>query len=477
MEILKGLKPEKVFKFFEEISAIPRGSQDTKKIQKYCEDFANARNLRYVSDDAENIVIFKSASAGRENEQPVIIQGHLDMVWEKDDTCKINLETDGLELAVDGDFVYARGTTLGADDGVAVAMGLALLDSDDVSHPPLEIVFTSDEERGMTGATALDTSVLQGKRMINLDSEAEGTLWVSCAGGVRADVELKVNYTDNSMPAYEINISGLHGGHSGAEIHRGYANANKVMGKLLAEVKKEADFALADIGGGAMDNAITRDSRCVIACDAENIIELIETIGKKLCDEIKENDPDAAVSVSVFSGAEKCFDEISTEKAVDLLNELPSGVIAMSKEIDGLVETSLNIGVLKHSNGSVDYRFAVRSGKDGERKQLEDRLMQIAEKYSSAITFTTPYPAWEFKKESALRETMAQVYLDTFGKEMTVTAIHAGLECGLFCGKIKGLDCVSFGPDIYDIHTPLEKLSISSTERMWEYLLKVLESI
>ncbi len=477
MKILNGLKPQKVFGFFEEISAIPRGSQDTEKVRKYCEDFANERNLRYVSDNAGNIVIFKPASMGRENEQPVIIQGHLDMVWEKDETCNINFETDGLELAVDGDFVHAKGTTLGGDDGVAVAMGLALLDSDDVSHPPLEIVFTSDEERGMTGASALDTSVLQGKRMINLDSEAEGTLWVSCAGGVRADIELKVNYIDNSKPAYEINISGLHGGHSGAEIHRGYANANKVMGRLLAELNKEINFSLADINGGAMDNAITRDSRCVIASDAENVIDLIETIGKKLCAEIKENDPDAVISVSDFENAEKCMDKASTEKAVALLNELPSGVIAMSKEIDGLVETSLNIGVLKHSDGAVDYRFAVRSGKDGERKKLEDLLKQIAEKYSSSITFTTPYPAWEYKKESALRETMAQVYRDMFGKDMTVTAIHAGLECGLFCGKIKGLDCVSFGPDIYDIHTPLERLSISSTERMWNYLLKVLESL
>lgn len=477
MKILKDLKPEKVFGFFEEISAIPRGSQDTEKVRQYCEDFAKKRNLRYVSDAAGNIIIFKSASSGRENENPVIIQGHLDMVWEKDDTCRINFETDGLELAVDGDFVHAMGTTLGGDDGVAVAMGLALLDSNDLSHPPLEIVFTSDEERGMTGASALDTSVLLGKRMINLDSEAEGTLWVSCAGGVRTDIQLKVNYIDNSKPAYEISVSGLHGGHSGAEIHRGYANANKVMGRLLADLSKKADFALADINGGAMDNAITRDSRCVITSDTENVIGLIEAIGIKLCGEIKKNDPDAVVSACVFSSVEKCMDKVSTEKTVDLLNELPNGVIAMSKEIDGLVETSLNIGVLKHSDGAVDYRFAVRSGKDGERKKLEDLLKQITEKYCGSIAFSSPYPAWEYKKESVLRETMAQVYRDMFGKEMTVTAIHAGLECGLFCGKIKGLDCVSFGPDIYDIHTPQEKLGISSTERMWNYLLKVLENI
>lgn len=477
MKILNGLKPEKVFAFFEEISAIPRGSADTEKIRKYCEDFAAERNLKYYSDDAGNIVIFKSASKGRENERPVIIQGHLDMVWEKDETCNINFETDGLELAVDGDFVYAKGTTLGGDDGVAVAMGLALLDSGDISHPPLEIVFTSDEERGMTGAAALDTSVLSGKRMINLDSEAEGTLWVSCAGGVRADIELKTEYVKNEKPVYEISVSGLHGGHSGAEIHRGYSNANKIMGKLLAELKNEIDFAVVDINGGTMTNAITRDSRCVITADSENVIEAVEAIGKKLCSEIKENDPDAIISVSAFENAEKCMDESSTEKVIALLNELPSGVIAMSKEIDGLVETSLNLGVLKHSNGAVNFCFSVRSGKDGERQKLEETLKQISENYSCSITFSSPYPAWEYKKDSVLRETMAKVYSDMFGREMTVTAIHAGLECGLFCGKIKGLDCVSFGPDIYDIHTPLEKLSVSSTERMWNYLLKVLESL
>ena len=243
MRILEGLNPRKVFYYFEEISAIPRGSGKTDKVRDYCADFAKARGLEYIVDDAGNIVIFKPAR-GKESSDPVIIQGHLDMVWEKDETCRINFEADGLELFVDGDYIGAKGTTLGADDGIAVAMCLALLDSDDIVHPPLEIVFTADEEVGMTGVTGLDCSVLKGKRMINLDSEEDGVMWVSCAGGVRADVVLGIEYKDNSENCFEISVSGLHGGHSGAEIHNGYANANKVLGEVLAKLGEKAEFVL-----------------------------------------------------------------------------------------------------------------------------------------------------------------------------------------------------------------------------------------
>lgn len=476
MKILDGLKPEKVFEYFEEISAIPRGSGHTKPIREYCENFAKQKNLKFVSDSSDNVVIFKPASADKRDCEPVIIQGHTDIVWEKDETCNISFETDGLELAVDGDFVYAKGTTLGGDDGVAVAMCLALLDADDVSHPPLEIVFTSDEEIGMVGAFALDTSVLSGKRMINLDSEAEGTLWVSCAGGARADIALKAEYEPAVGKVYEITVSGLHGGHSGAEIHKGYLNANKVMGRVLAELKNEFEFKIVDIKGGTADNAITRDCVCIIECGCD-IVTAVDKIYADIAEENKSVEPDLKISASECEKAEKAMTKESTDTVVALLNELPSGVIAMSKEIEGLVETSLNLGVLAHENGKVNFCFSVRSSKDGERKKLVEVLREIGEKHSGSFNVSGDYPAWEYKKDSELREKMAEIYFNMFGKKMTVTAIHAGLECGLFCGKIKGLDCVSFGPDIYDIHTPCEKLSVSSTERMWNYLLKVLASL
>lgn len=475
LKILKGLKPEKVFEYFEAISAIPRGSGNTEKIREYCACFAKWRNLKYICDDSGNIIIFKDA-CNSESTEPVIIQGHLDMVWEKNDECNINFETDGLELCVDGDFVHAKGTTLGSDDGIAVAMGLALLDSNDISHPPLEIVFTSDEEVGMTGANGIDCSVLKGKRMINLDSEAEGTLWVSCAGGVRADIGFPVEYTDNINPVYGILVSDLHGGHSGAEIHKGYRNANKILGKILSVLKQKIDFNIVDIGGGTVDNAITRSAFCVFST-ADDIKSVFDKVANDICDEIKDTDPDAEFVIRKIENTDKCMNSVSTDGIINLLNNLPSGVIAMSKEIEGLVETSLNLGVMKHTDSFFNCVFSVRSGVDGEKDKLCAALEKIAYDNSASIIFYSSYPAWEFKKDSPLRDMMAKIYKDMFGKDMTVTAIHAGLECGLFCGKIKGLDCVSFGPDIFDIHSPSEKLSVSSTERTWNYLLKVLGTI
>lgn len=475
MRILEGIKPEKVFKYFEEISAIPRGSGNTDKIRDYCADFAKERNLKYFADDAGNIIIYKPACQSVDSEA-VIIQGHLDMVWEKDDTSTINFETDGLELVVEGDYIHAKGTTLGGDDGIAVAICLALLDSDNIKHPPLEIVFTADEEVGMTGAEGLDASALKGKRMINLDSEAEGVLWVSCAGGVRADILFDAEFEENNKNTFEISVLGLHGGHSGAEIHKGYANANKVMGCLLEKLMSECDFSIIEINGGAMGNAITRDCKCIVSSD-DDICKAVSEISKKIADNYKENDPDIIISATVCDIAEKSMTQSSSDAVIKLLNELPSGVIAMSGEIEGLVETSLNLGILKTENNAVSFEFSVRSGKDSEREKLCNTLCKITENNSCRINFRSPYPAWEFRPDSALRDTMAKVYLEMYGKEMEITAIHAGLECGIFCGKIDGLDCVSLGPDMYDIHTPQEKLSISSCERVWNYLLRVLEII
>ncbi|MBR4859640.1 MAG: aminoacyl-histidine dipeptidase [Clostridia bacterium] len=474
MRILEGLKPKKVFYYFEEISAIPRGSGKTDEVRNYCADFAKARGLEYVTDDAGNIIIFKPA-CGKEGE-PVIIQGHLDMVWEKDETCRIDFEKDGLELFIENGYIGAKGTTLGADDGIAVAMCLALLDSDDIVHPPLEIVFTADEEVGMTGATGLDCSVLKGKRMINLDSEEDGVMWVSCAGGVRADVSLDIEFAENKFDCFEISVSGLHGGHSGAEIHNGYANANKVLGRVLSALAEKADFALCHINGGSMDNAITRDSKCTVASDSD-ICRIVSGIYDVISADYRKADPDIKISASPCGKAEKSMSAESSENVIALLNDLPSGVVAMSKDIENFVETSLNLGVLKTVGDAVSYSFAVRSGVDAEREKLCERLKEIAGKYGAKIGFRTPYPAWEFKEGSELQELMKKIYSDINGRELVVTGIHAGLECGMFCGKIKGLDCVSLGPEMHGIHTPQERLSIESCEKLWNFLLAVLKTI
>lgn len=476
---LSGIKPEKVFKYFEEISMIPRGSGNMKKISDYCCEFASIRNLKYVKDDYCNVVIYKNGSAGRENEEPVILQGHLDMVCEKTAGCEIDFENDSLDLAINGDFVYANGTTLGGDDGIAVAYCLAILDSDDISHPPLEIVFTVDEETGMYGAENIDVSLLKGKRMINVDSEDEGTLWVSCAGGGRVDIEAFFEPVTEGGTVCEIVLSGLHGGHSGAEIHKGYANANVLMGRVLKEISGSVDFALVSINGGTMDNAITREcrSKIVISSESEALFKVINRLNSQLRKEYKSTDPELKLKIRECENVKHGMSKTDTVRIVDMLCEFPYGIIAMSKEIDGLVETSLNLGVVKTREDSVSFTFLLRSSVDSERIKLTQMLIAIAGKYGAKSNVHSEYPAWEYKKDSVMQNVFADAYKDIYGKNMVVTAIHAGLECGLFCGKINGLDCVSFGPDIRDIHTPQEKLSISSCARTWEYLLEVLKRI
>ena len=474
---LAGLEPQKVFKYFNEISMIPRGSGNMKQICSYCCDFAAERNLRHISDEACNVIIFKNGSAGREGEEPVILQGHLDMVCEKNAGKIFDFQNDPIDLMIDGDFISANGTTLGGDDGIAVAFCLALLDSDDISHPPLEVVFTTDEETGMCGAEAIDTSVLKGRRMINIDSEAEGTLWVSCAGGARTDIEIPFYAADANGIACEIALYGLHGGHSGAEIHKGYANANILMGRVLKEISFSVDYCLASINGGTMDNAITREctAKIVISSDSESLFKVISRLNSKLRKEFEDTDPELTLKIRECDNIKRCITKDDTEKIVDMLCEFPYGVMAMSKEIDGLVETSLNLGAVKTKDNFVSFTFLLRSSVDSERIKLCADLLDIAEKYGASTNVHSEYPAWEYKRNSVLQRVFADVYKNIFGKDMVVTAIHAGLECGLFCGKIEDLDCVSFGPDILDIHTPDERLSISSCARMWEYLLEVLK--
>ena len=474
--ILSNLEPKKVFEYFEIISSIPRGSGKTEKISDYCESFAKEKGLRYHRDEIGNVVIFKNGSAGRENEEPVILQGHLDMVCEKENGCNIDFDNDGLSLAVDGDFVYAEGTTLGGDDGIAVAMCLAILDTDSISHPPVEAVFTVDEEIGMLGADVFDASVLKGKRMINIDSENEGVLWVSCAGGARIDIELPVSREEINTKCFEITVGGLHGGHSGAEIHVGYANASILMGRLLSKLIEKYSISLISIDGGTKDNAITRECISVISANQE-MASYISDIESEFKNEFAETDPDLFVSIRESAAEAYAMTAESTKSVVSLLNELPYGVIAMSSEIEGLVETSLNRGTLKTSADRVNLGYSVRSSKDNDRDCLLDRLVAVSEKYGAEYEITGKYPGWAFVKNSSLQSVMAETYKELYGKEMLVTAIHAGLECGLFCGKISGLDCVSLGPDLFDIHTPSEKMSVSSVKRVWEYLLAVLEKL
>ena len=473
---LVGAEPANVFSFFEEISAIPRGSGHTEGMARYLGEFAEKRGLGHKCDTAGNTVIKKSGSPGRENEEPVILQGHTDMVWEKGEGVSFDFEKEGLRLCRDGDYIYAQGTTLGGDDGIAVAIMLAVLDDESLSHPPLECLFTVDEEIGMLGAAALDVSMISGRRMINLDSEAENVFWVSCAGGARTDIRLECFCKVNSLNTYEITVSGLHGGHSGTEIDKGYASANILMGNLLDYIAncKGQQLYVSEIHGGKMDNAITRECRCKICCGGEirrYIPEFLSIQKEKYPRETRIN-----VSIEETESA-ACFDEDTTDRIIGLLRELPWGVVKMSEDIPGLVQTSLNLGILDSSEDSVKFGFSVRSSVNGEKQELLENLKVLSEKYGASVEIYGEYPAWEYRKVSPLRDVMTKAYSELYGFSPEVCAIHAGLECGLFAGKIKDLDCVSIGPDMLDIHTPQEKLSISSTQRIYGLVLKTLEKI
>ncbi len=499
MGILSELEPKAVFQYFEEICSIPHGSSDTKRISDYCVNFAKDHGLKYIQDASNNVMIFKNGSAGYEESKPVILQGHLDMVCEKENSCEIDFSNEGLRLGIKDGYIYAKGTTLGGDDGIAIAYALAVLASDDIPHPPIEAVFTVDEEIGMLGAAVIDCSNLKADTMLNIDSEEEGYLLVSCAGGVTATCHLPVTYEmencndkregalSAAQCAVKITVGGLEGGHSGTEIDKGRANANQVLGRILYGLKKEIHFHLINVNGGLKDNAIPREAgaELLFYADQEKTVEQIIIELGKIIDEyntILKNEyriTDAGINITVqeVENKGKSFDQKSTDHVIAALVNLPCGINKMNSDIQGLVQTSLNLGILKVVDDEVTFSFSVRSSVKSEKDELVSRLECLMEVLSGYVTTTGEYPAWEYKADSRLREIMIDVYEKQYKQKPVIQAIHAGVECGLFAGKIEGLDCVSFGPDILDIHTPKERLSIESVERVWKYLIEVLRQL
>ena len=475
---LAGLQPESVFYYFEKLCAIPHGSGNTKAISDYLVSFARKQGLSYVQDDLNNVILFAPASEGYEDHEPVIIQGHMDMVCEKDADCPINMETDGLDVQHDGEFVFAKGTTLGGDDGIAVAYALAILADKSIAHPPLEVVITVDEETGMDGAAGIDLSGLKGRKLLNIDSEDEGILTVSCAGGAKSTISVLLARRAVYGPCIKLVVENLQGGHSGVEIHKRLANANKMMGVLLARVRELMPLCLTKLSGGAKDNAIPRSCEATMVAMGMNL-ERINAITEALQSEIRANfdEPEAIVrgeDVDALGGNALSSDD--TDRVIKLLNDAPNGVQSWSQDIPGLVQTSLNLGIMKLAE-SFEMTFAVRSSVNSEKEALLKELSDLTAKYEGSYTQRGEYPAWEYKKDSQLRDTMVSTYEKLYGEKPQVVAIHAGLECGLLGEKLPGLDCVSFGPQMQDIHTSREKLNIASTERTWRYLLEVLKAL
>lgn len=463
---------QKVFHFFEEISKIPHASANVSQIADYIENFAKSRGLWYKRDEANNVIIRKPATKGYESHPTVIFQGHTDMVADKVKDCPIDMNKEGLKIYRDGDFIRADGTTLGGDDGVAVAYALAVLDSDDIDHPEFEALFTSDEEIGLIGATALDTSELHGKTMINIDSDAEGIFTVGCAGGVRMDFTLPYTKNEEAENIYRISVTGLQGGHSGTEIDKGRENAIKILVDVIESI---AGIRLSDILGGNADNAIPRFAECTVAIESDFWVK--EKLIPKVIERYRKAEPNLKISIEALNVKSQLFGTAETAKILEFIKRMPTGVYNMNAEMPELVETSSNLGIVGMTDGRVTLSVSLRSSKNEKKEELRLLVRSLAEKYSADVSERGAYPAWEYQKDSHLRDVMRKVYVNEYGKEPEIITVHAGLECGIFSEKIEGLDCVSIGPDNFDIHTPEERLSISSTARVWEYLKKVLKEI
>ena len=479
MRALENCEPKRVFYYFEELCKIPHGSGNTKQISDYLVSFAKEHGLEYVQDEMNNVVIYKPATEGYEDAPAVILQGHMDMVCEKRPDVDHDFTKDPLNISVKDGYVTANGTTLGGDDGIAVAYGLALLESKDLAHPALEVLITVDEEIGLLGAEGFDCSVLKGKRLINLDSEAEGSLWISCAGGLSGISTIPVQRVEAEGQKAAVKITGLMGGHSGAEIDKKRANANVLMGRFLYSLQQETAYEIISLAGGQKDNAITREADAELLVEDINAVKACaEKLQKGFREEYAGTDEGITIEITDLGAASaKVLHPTSREKVLFFLMEVPFGIQKMSGSIDGLVETSTNIGIVKLGEDEFLGSSSVRSSVEAAGAALSDKICYLTEFLGGDYTVQGAYPAWEYRKDSPLRDQMVEVYEEMYGEKPNVVAIHAGLECGLFYKKIEGLDCVSLGPNMKDIHTSEEVLDIASTERVWKYLVKVLESL
>ena len=476
MAVLQDLKPERVFHYFEDICEIPHPSYHEKKISAYLVEYAKAHNLEYYTDDLYNVIMIKEATQGMENAAPLILQGHMDMVAEQEADCTKDMLTEGLDLEIVDGFVTAKGTTLGGDDGIAVAMALAILEDDTLKHPRLEVIITVSEEVGMEGAAGIDVSMLKGRKLLNLDSEEEGHFLCGCAGGCRMDVEYPFKKETIKGTLVSIDVKDCTGGHSGTEIIRGRANATHVANRMLAATVENYDINLVDFVGGTKDNAIPRTTVLKVIA-APEAVKAMEVEANAIINEYAVTDPD--MKIDIKSKEVVSVDGISasdTKRIVELLLSMPNGVQAMSHDIEGLVETSLNLGILNLLEDELKFSCSLRSSVDSAKIALMRKVGVVAKAFGCKVSVHGEYPAWEFKRQSSFRDELVCLYKEMTGEEPIVETMHAGVECGLLASKLPGLDAVSIGPEMYDIHTPKERLSIASTERIYNYVRRVIET-
>ena len=484
---IEKLYPEKVFHYFAEISKIPRASKKEKEISDWLVKFAKERKLKVIQDEHYNVIIKKKATEGYEDFSPLILQGHMDMVWEKNKDTEFDFSTQGIELVIDGDFLKANGTTLGADNGIAIAYALAILDSDDIKHPALEVVITTDEEDGMSGVANLDFDEFDGKTLINLDTEEYGEVYVSSAGGTRTETKFifETKKIGNGYTPISIEVKGLSGGHSGAEIHKNLGNSIKILSEVLYHLSKRYEMSLIHIDGGGKVNAIPREAVAEIAVklDGDSIDELkklAELAFENILKDFKVSDKSPILAIEKIEEKNLGISLGDTLNIINFLHEVPNGVLEMSKHIEGLVETSINIGFISTEivDGNVKIRIKslARSMANDPLNKLVEEITDLTRKHDANIKIAASNPSWEYKEDSKIRELIAKSFKEITGNEPVIKAIHAGLECGVFTQNIKGADVVSIGPNIYGAHTPEERMDIKSVGETWEWLLKILEN-
>lgn len=480
MRVLQDLEPAKVFHFFEIIAGIPHTSLHEKELSDYCVAFAKERGYYVEQDEMGNVLIVAEATKGYENVPAIMIQGHLDMVGEKIAKCNLDLEKDGLRLYIDGDYVRAKGTTLGADDGIAVAYALTILDDKSIPHPRLEVVFTVSEEIGLLGATAMDLSSCQARRMINVDSEVEGILTAGCAGGVRVCMTLPIEREKYVGMPVSFTLEGLIGGHSGMEIDKGRANANMLLGRFLLQLSKEVDFGLVSMHGGSKENVIPKTGKLSLLLNEVDIPKsyaIMNEFTSQMSAEYGTADPGIHMIMNKdVNELHESFalTKASLQMAITAMNMIPNGVQSMSMDLPGLVETSMNLGVVELTADTLVLRASVRSSVPSAKEFLTQKLIHNTEYLGGSVTLSGEYPAWPYARKSKLRDICTNIYKQQYKKEPSIQLLHAGLECGIFADKLPGLDCISFGPNLIDIHTPNEHMSISSVARVWEFLKAIL---
>ncbi len=478
-EIFK-LEPTAVWKNFHSLTQIPRPSHHEDRIQQFMVDFGNTHGLETIKDEVGNIIIRKPATPGMENRKGIVLQTHLDMVPQKNSDKAHDFATDPIEAYIDGDWVTANGTTLGADNGMGVAATMAVLEATNLVHGPIEALFTCDEETGMTGAFGLKPGFLKGDILLNLDSEDEGELYVGCAGGTNANVtfEYKEEEVKQGVAAFKLSITGLKGGHSGLEIILQRGNSNKLMNRFLQHAVVEHDLRLSSIEGGSLRNAIPRESFAVVTVPPSKADDLIKCVGdfeKLYRSELSAVEPDMKFAIAATSTPATVIDAVSLNKVMKAINACPNGVMRMSDDMKGLVETSTNLASVKSDKGKIFVQCLLRSSVDSAQKDLGLMIKDVFELAGAEVVLDGTYPGWKPNMNSAILITMQDVYQKLYGRIPEIKAIHAGLECGLLGGVYPNWDMISFGPTIRYPHSPDEKVHIASVEKFWNYLVNTLK--